>query len=679
MKPITVDNFRGGWNANEPTTIEDNQLSEAINFFYNETGLPQSRAGTAAFSDPLPDDAIVIHNCDTFNGNGTWAGTEDAVSVATDASNHYRGAGAVSFMIDVSNDAANSAILTNPNFTGVDLSSAADTGTVRLILKINGAVTNITGVRLRWGSASTDYYESTVTTQINSVALVNGKNILSFDWATATTTGTPNDAAIDYLQLQIQYGVAQTDITGCLLDSICWYSATSTKPSLRHKAYKESSGTVQYVVHCGDNLFAYNETQDCFDLLLTGLAETRGQFAVYKDISYYVNGTDYVSFDGKLCEQEATPVKVKYLIVVNDVAFGAGATADPSTLYYSNGNPSSLKIAFANTDPIDEDNGETIKGLGNIGNFIYVLKENSAYKFDTSGPAYAQIDKNIGTLAFGSIVKVDNNLLFQGQDGHIYNAYVEEAGSTRTKADALSFQLDPYIDGLSSKSLTAAFEYKALNNVYFAVDADGSGAPTEVLVLSTRQSALENNVGVFTRYVGINANDFTLWEDSDGVEHLLVANAFGGQILEMETGVNDDGSEIQIDLQTKAYELGEGTVTKFVKNIDGIFHATDGATFDFEAVGDDTSTTIGGATITVDEASSQSSSIGVNPVGTVVIGGEDEENLRRFKRRLPVYNTADKVQVRLNDLLESHTLVLEKISIEAKPLGRGVFANDSIL
>src|SRR5690606_9591118 len=99
------------------------------------------------------------------------------------------------------------------------------------------------------------------------------------------------------------------------------------------------------------------------------------------------------------------------------------------------------------------------------------------------------------------------------------------------------------------------FEYKALNNVYFAVDADGTGVPTEMIVLSTRQSSLEQNVGVFTRYVGINANDFTIWEDSEGIEHLLVANAFGGQIVEMETGVNDDGSEILIDLQTKAYEF----------------------------------------------------------------------------------------------------------------------------
>src|SRR5690606_5467101 len=154
MKPITIDNFRGGWNANEPTTIADNQLSAAQNFYYNETGLPQTRAGSAAFSEPIPDDAIVIHNCDTYDGNGTWAGSEDAVSVATDTSNHYRGAGAVSFNIDVSNDVTNTATLTVPDMAGVDLSSAANTGTIRLILKINAAPTNITGIRLRWGSDS---------------------------------------------------------------------------------------------------------------------------------------------------------------------------------------------------------------------------------------------------------------------------------------------------------------------------------------------------------------------------------------------------------------------------------------------------------------------------------------------------------------------------------------------
>lgn len=508
-KPIVIDNFLGGWNSNEPTTIDDNELAEAINFYYDENNLLRSRFGTQTF--------------------GT------------------------------------------------------------------------------------------------AISLTAGQSV---------------------------YGI---------------------------HFYKESDGTRRLVCHAGTVFYSYDEGTETWTSELTGLAEVRGQFAVYKDICYYVNGTDFVSWDGTTAAQEATPQKVKYLLVKNDIVYGAGVSSAPSTLYYSNANPASIKIAFTNTDPIDEDNGQVITGLGNIGNAIYVFKEKSVYRFDVSGPSYAEIDEPIGCSGFRSIVGVDNNLLFQGQDGDIYNAFVLENASSRTKATPLSNDLTSYTKALYNNNLTAAIEFKRLNNVYFAVDPDNTGVPTEILVLNTKVSSIENNVGVWTRYQNIFANDFTIYEDSSGVEHLLVAPAFGGQVLEMETGTDDDGTAIQIDLKTKAYEFNEPTVVKFVENIDGIFHATNGATFDFDVIGDDSEGVIGGGQVTVDEESTQRSTLSVNPLGTGVLGGASEDFLRRFKRRLPVYDQSDKIQVELSDLLESHSLILEKIQIQVKLLGRNIFPTDSIL
>ena len=443
--------------------------------------------------------------------------------------------------------------------------------------------------------------------------------------------------------------------------------------------YKESGGTRRLVCHAGTVFYSYNEGTSSWDSELTGLAEVRGQFVVYKDICYYVNGTDYISWDGTTAAQESTPEKVKYMLVKNDIIYGAGVTGSESTLYYSNANPASLKIAFANTDPIDEDNGQAITGLGNIGNFIYVFKEESVYRYEVATPSYQEIDQPIGMKGFRSIVGVDNNVLFQGQDGDIYNTFVLETANARTKAKPITSQLTSYTKNLKNLDKTAAIEWKKFNHVYFAVDPDDTGVPTEILVMNTKLSDLENNIGVFTRYKNVFANDFTLYEDSAGQEHLLVAPAFGGQVMEMEAGLDDDGTQINIEVKTKAYELGEPTIVKYVNAVDGIFHSTDGAVFQFDALGDNANEPISGAEVTVDEETSQPSTLSVNPLGLVGLGGSETAFLRRFKRRLPTYNSTDKVQVHLTELSESHSLVLEKIVIDTFLLGKNIFPTDSIL
>lgn len=443
--------------------------------------------------------------------------------------------------------------------------------------------------------------------------------------------------------------------------------------------YKEADGTRRLVCHAGTKFYSYNEGTESWDEELTGLTATKGQFAVYKDVCYYVNGTDYVSWDGTTAAQEATPENVAYMLVKNDIIYGAGVTGNESTLYYSNGNPASAKIAFANSDPIDEDNGQKITGLANIGNFIYVFKEKSVYRYDVSGPSYQEIDQPIGCSGFGSIVGVDNNILFQGQDGHIYNTFVLETANARTKSLAISYDLASYIQDLKNYNVTAAIDYKPLNNVYFAVDTEDVGVPTEIIVLSTKLSDLESNRGVFTRYKNIFANDFTVYEDSSGVEHLLAAPAYGGQVMEMEYGLDDDGTQIEVNVKTKAYEFGAPTIAKFVNAVDGIFHATDGATFRVDLLGDSSAEILAGDTVTVDEDSSNPSSLSVNALGINVLGGGEEDLFRRFKRRLPTYNEADRVQVHITELLDSHALIIEKLVIDVMILGKHIFPTNSIM
>ena len=124
IKPIIINNFLGGWNANEPTTIDDNQLAEAINFFYDENNFLRTRFGIQTFGLIIPDDAIIVHNMDSASSNGTWVATDDAVNVAVDSDTQIRGSGSVQFDIDVDLTVNDFATLENSGLTPIDLSSA---------------------------------------------------------------------------------------------------------------------------------------------------------------------------------------------------------------------------------------------------------------------------------------------------------------------------------------------------------------------------------------------------------------------------------------------------------------------------------------------------------------------------------------------------------------------------
>jgi hypothetical protein len=158
-----------------------------------------------------------VNACDTYNGNGTFVASGDANTVASDTLYYREGSGSVKFNITTS---TGTAVLTNSDMSHVDLSgsSVAKVGMMTLYVYLPSA-TNYTSFTLRFGTDASNYYQSTVTTQINGGVFVEGWNTLGFDWSTATTTGTPTDSSIGYLQLSIALPLTMANQTGLRIDS----------------------------------------------------------------------------------------------------------------------------------------------------------------------------------------------------------------------------------------------------------------------------------------------------------------------------------------------------------------------------------------------------------------------------------------------------------------------------
>lgn len=155
---------------------------------------------------------------------GTWAAdttNSDATNVAidtVDGSNNTTGC--LSFDVDVSQSGNNRATIYNDDLTDEDLSSDKDLSSWLLDIKFP-EVDDVTSVTFYWGSSSSNYYSVTETTNYDGSAFTaDFLNTLKFDWSGATVTGTPDDEAINYIRIDINYDGTQGDATSWKIDNL---------------------------------------------------------------------------------------------------------------------------------------------------------------------------------------------------------------------------------------------------------------------------------------------------------------------------------------------------------------------------------------------------------------------------------------------------------------------------
>ncbi len=161
---------------------------------------------------------VSLHNCDSLTANGTWTASGDANTLIADIVTFWEGGGSLRFDITPS---GLTAILTNSTMTAIDLTSYLNAAGIFMILSLPTGATALTQIEFRWGSSSSAYWTKTVTVQQNGLAFASGEeNLLNFDWATATKTGSPDITAINYLQFRMTYSSAQAAATSFRLDNI---------------------------------------------------------------------------------------------------------------------------------------------------------------------------------------------------------------------------------------------------------------------------------------------------------------------------------------------------------------------------------------------------------------------------------------------------------------------------
>lgn len=183
---------------------------------------------------PTDTTEVLMHDCDTYNGNGTWTAVGDATNITTDENTYVQGAGSINFDIVSSTLTAG---LYVDSMASVDLDDYENAGSFFVFVYIPDA-TNIAGqtMTFRWGNSASVYWSDTATTQHNGQAFTNGWNLVRFDWGGATETGTVDNTAIDYLYYTFSYSSTPSLTTDFRLDGI--YFRTGLDMNLEYYSNK---------------------------------------------------------------------------------------------------------------------------------------------------------------------------------------------------------------------------------------------------------------------------------------------------------------------------------------------------------------------------------------------------------------------------------------------------------
>jgi hypothetical protein len=153
---------------------------------------------------------------DSATGNGSWTAEVDASGLYSEPLNYVEGNGSLGFNLSGATGAGD---IVNSTGAVTDLSLNRYEDASMLFFYIpTGTSSRFTSFSLRRGSSASAYISATVTTKADGTAFTDGWNFLLFQWATGTTTGTPDDTKNTYRRFGIGY-TAGAAINSCLIDN----------------------------------------------------------------------------------------------------------------------------------------------------------------------------------------------------------------------------------------------------------------------------------------------------------------------------------------------------------------------------------------------------------------------------------------------------------------------------
>jgi len=163
----------------------------------------------------IDDQETVI---DVLDVVGDWEGYGEGENLTADVDDYVKGSGSINWDISATADKTTAGIY-NDSLDTFDVSDYLTNGSIFVWAYIS-SVTDLTNFIIRIGSSSAVYYSITITTNNEGAAFYAGWNLLRFDFADASETGTVDDDGCDYVALYMTKGTDKTSETDYRFDNL---------------------------------------------------------------------------------------------------------------------------------------------------------------------------------------------------------------------------------------------------------------------------------------------------------------------------------------------------------------------------------------------------------------------------------------------------------------------------
>lgn len=421
--------------------------------------------------------------------------------------------------------------------------------------------------------------------------------------------------------------------------------------------WKDKSGNRYLTVGSDDDVYSYAE----------GAAYNDGAFTVrqaigsanpwdaisYRDTLVLGNGVDnlFSSTDNTTFTSRAPAanvVKAAFLEVGNDfVVFAGDQTSSTSkdSVRLSSGAPANpWEYNSANDVNVDIGNADTITGIKSLGQNIIVCKERQTYTIALADLSRTTLDFGGGCQSNRAILRTQTNSVFIAGRQGVYDISKTQIGDNQLFGNPESQPIKELYDSVT--------DYTDINGIYTFDDNWALWNAGTTLGRLTFLRDLDYGDTVWTYLNGINAKDWTIYEDSDGNYHYLFADAATEKVWELFTGRNDNDAPIFSRLTSKRDDMGAPGTRKYVDHIDFYGYISKNATWNVELYANDNlDTPMPTGTITsdhirknIDFAGLGTASLGEVPLGGKLEAASGDLEVFPFYYRLPVGQSFEKLQ-----------------------------------
>lgn len=238
----------------------------------------------------------IINQAESLTSNGTWIAAGTATNLAVNNTNFAQGAGSLQF--DATTGAA---YVENSTSQSVDLSQVVNQSYFFVWVYVPTG-SNLTNVKLRWGSSPSAYYEGTAIQTQQGTSFVNGWNLCQFPWTSTTTTGSPDAASITYLRVTLTLAA---NAAACLVNGINSILGTFLNYEYYSKYLFRDASTGVYQEKVTDDSNLINLDTESFNLLTYQCAYLAFQQQQGLDASFYDGGFAKQAYDAGLLRYKA--------------------------------------------------------------------------------------------------------------------------------------------------------------------------------------------------------------------------------------------------------------------------------------------------------------------------------------------------------------------------------------